>query len=393
MTGRAVTLRLAGLVALAVAAACRPSPEARGCGPRELSGAHSACAGRTLPAETATLTAAAVAFFEAHGRGTPYPSGPYDMNLYPTEGLAPLWSGAEATGTAAPRALAVAHVEHALSVTPDGVFRWPDGSAPPRVGSNTQARFALAYWLAYRATGDLRYLRAAEASHAALAAAPEVEVVSSATGARFQLPAYVYRLVDGALVVDSGRTLDPNQDATLSLLAALLHATPASVHHGAPGLAAERDRHLSALLEMLRPDRCVPAADQPAHLGRCDSLYGWWTLFQASVLDRLVTSPELHAAVERQYGLYRVYTLERTSVRSYPAVELTRLTRLDELLFALGTASALERWEDVRAMDSTFQALVRERAAQPSTEPFRFVGFDTSTLDLLERFLAGMPPG
>jgi hypothetical protein len=44
-------------------------------------------------------------------------------------------------------------------------------------------------------------------------------------------------------------------------------------------------------------------------------------------------------------------------------------------------------------MDSTFQALVRERAAQPATEPFRFVGFDTSTLDLLERFLAGMPPG
>lgn len=341
-------------------------------------------AAKDFPESVALLSNSAYMFFLQYGRGISSPRGEYDFNFFPTEGLSPLWSAYAMTGRVEYGALARAHVEDAISRYKDAIFIWPTTDSTVRmVGSNSQARYALGLLLAYIETSNAQYMHEAVRAAEVVLFSEHLLVKSSFSGRNYNLPCYVYTAEGPILQPASGRTMDPNQDATLALLAHLLLTIPESKYYQAMEIKNKRDEYLAAAVDLLSLERCVPVADQDSVRDGCDTLYGWFAIYQIALINEVIKSDAIKRMIENQYKYHSAYTLNKVSTRVFPTRTLSNLERLDEVLFALSVADYLDKREDVSSLYQILGELLNMRALNVEENEFSFAGMITWYIDKL----------
>jgi len=259
----------------------------------------------------------------------------YDARAYPSEAAVVFWSGYQLTGD--PEYLRAGRDQLAYAATlvdAQGFFDWPFQDLG-RYSSNTMARLSLGFYMGYLATGDPAWLEYSERVAGALMTLPEANVVSTFSGASYQLPYYVYQSPTEAA---SGRTLDPNQDASLALLFTLLANDSSSRLFRNAAVVERSVRYLAAAMAMLHDDTCWPLADQDGYRDVCDSLYNWWTLYQLNWANQVSPNTELTHLLSTQYQILRSDLLAGNTRRIYPSVYNGPLTNPTELWLALPPA-------------------------------------------------------
>jgi hypothetical protein len=337
------------------------------------------CGAQDFPVETAQLRHDTFNYFSQYGIYAPHPIGVFNRNALPTEGLAPLWAAAMSSQDDSLLTLARKQLDHTLGQLSKGILFLP--GATKQIGSNVQMRLAMGFWQAYKETHEANYLKAAEVSADIIFTAPHIAVKSKFTGRTYVLPAYIYAFDSDVLKATSGRSLDPNQDATLAVMAHILATEPTSIFFKSKTLLSLRDQYIAATLDMFSLPRCLPIADQDGFRDDCDSLYGWFAIYQMAVLNRSLKAPKITEAIRHQYAFYSPITLGGRSQRVFPKKLTEPISRIEELFFALGTAHEVG---DVVSRDVFYQMsgkLLGEHQKNPISDQASFDGWIARTLD------------
>lgn len=345
-------------------------------------GTLTACVARDYPTDTANYVAQTRAYFQQYGTGTSYPLIKANWDLLPTQALGMLWTAASMGNDTTMLENGRAHLDYVLStLQPDGGFvNVVDANGVKYVGSNGQIRIAMGFWIAYRETGDVKYLYAADRTADWVLNAPTITTTSSFTGKTYQLPAYLYTT---GRAVASSRSLDPNQEASLALAAQLLYTTPGSKFYNDASIAAKRDEYIRAGHDMLSLNRCVPASDQAGLRDSCDSQYAWSAIAEFHALNVALKNPTLDADLRKQYAYYAPITLAGRSIKAYPTAYDGPIYTALEPLYALDVAQDFDTQANVDILYRQTAGFMPAWAAQ--SEP---AWVATRWLDQLNRFIA-----
>jgi hypothetical protein len=348
-------------------------------------GSLTACMVRDFPEATAVASSDAIDYFTKYSTETTFPWTIFNINALPTEGLSALWAAGFTRSDDVALAISQLQLDRIMSRLITNIL--PLNAASRQFGSNMQIRLALGFWMAYKETGDIRYLVQADRSAAIVFNAPRVVAISSYSGKSYLLPAYVYSFSEADVFPASGRTLDPNQEATLALMAQLLLLTPNSSFYRDTVLYKLRDDFINAALDMMTLPRCLPTADQDAVRVGCDTTYGWVTIFQLSAINRTLKDPRLALAIQNQYKFYSQITLKGMEERTYPTRLTAPLTLPRDPLFALMVAHELGEISDKNRFYILAGSLLSKKVGQPAlvTEPW--VAWISRSLDQIVKAL------
>jgi hypothetical protein len=154
-------------------------------------------------------------------------------------------------------------------------------------------------------------------TYAALDSLPLVTVQSSLTGKYFHLPAYLYENPTKPKPI-SGRTLDPNHEATLA--DSYLQVSKSGLLSKSESIKAlkKSKSYFYAGLDLAIKNRCLALADQPTFIDACDTRYNaFWLHWMLKAQPYLGNSKTL-TILRNQYQVMTREVTKFSTKRVYP---------------------------------------------------------------------------
>ena len=195
---------------------------------------------------------------------------------------------------------------------------WPHdaGNTTHVFGENTQGRLVLASAQLYQETKIPSLKNIVTRTYFALSKLPDVKVYSKTTNKSYYLPAYSYRTPIRPELI-SGRTLDPNHEATLA--AAYFYASQTdALSPGQRSLAVKRARYYFHVSFALVDSNCLPLADQPGWITACDTRYNAFWIYWVSKLQKYLGNSETERQMMWQESVLSKYSRDFKTHRVYP---------------------------------------------------------------------------
>lgn len=193
----------------------------------------------------------------------------------------------------------------------------PNSGNQMKFGENSQSRLVLALANAYSIypNTDIRDLLVG--TYSALKSLPLITVNSTITNNKFRLPAYIYKNPNNPRA-DSGRSLDPNHEATLA--AAYLQVSRSGVLSKRDSMQALNiaKNYFYAGLDLTIRNKCLALADQPNFIDSCDTRYNaFWLHYMLDVQPYLGNSSSLNI-LRNQYYVMKRHISTFSTLREYP---------------------------------------------------------------------------
>ena len=184
-------------------------------------------------------------------------------------------------------------------------------------GENSQSRLVLGLANIYAVYPDRKIHSLLVSTYLALDKLPLVKVNSSVTNKNFLLPAYTYRNVN-APKVNSGRSLDPNHEATLA--ASYLAVSKSGVLSKSDSQKARNKAksYFYAGLDLAIKDKCLALADEPTYIDKCDTRYNAFWMNWMLVVQQDVGNPSTLTILRNQFQVMKSQIDSFSTKRVYP---------------------------------------------------------------------------
>jgi hypothetical protein len=184
-------------------------------------------------------------------------------------------------------------------------------------GENSQARLVLGLANIYAIYPNKDIENLLVNTYFALNSLPLIVVNSTVTNNSFRLPAYIYENPIKPKA-NSGRTLDPNHEATLA--AAYLQVSRSGVLSKSDSAQALKNakNYFYAGLDLVIEDKCLALADQPTFIDSCDTRYNAFWLHWMLVAQPYLGNPSTLITLRNQYYVMKKQITNFSTLREYP---------------------------------------------------------------------------
>jgi len=195
---------------------------------------------------------------------------------------------------------------------------WPkrNKSDSETFGENSQGRLVLALAQLYRESNISIFKSTLHEAFLALTKLPLISTQSTITHKMYRLPAYAFKNTKDPEAI-SGRTLDPNHDATLA--AAYFYAAQTTALSSLEKVSALKlaDYYFRASLD-LASSKCLPLADQKIWRSACDTRYNSFWIYWTNKLQRSLGDEGSEGKIRAQYEVLSQFSKRFQTQGVYP---------------------------------------------------------------------------